>query len=108
MGGVLLVEVLVVLVLFDVAAWIESAVDRGDDEWSGLYWVQLGAAASAVAFTLYAVLANQELVEEAFVFLPHVMVLLVLLLPASLLILAYTATFTLGYWSYRSASTAAA
>ncbi len=99
----LLVEVLIVLVLFDVAAVIEISADRQSDEWTPLYWVQLAAATVAVAFGVFALWANRELVEEAALLLPHVATFLVVLLPASVMLMAYAATFTLGYWSYRSA-----
>jgi ABC-type siderophore export system fused ATPase/permease subunit len=99
----LIAEILIVLVLFDVAAGIELSVDRRSDEWTWLYWVQLAAATGAVGYGLFALWANRELVEELALFLPHVVTLLVLLLPASVMLMALAATFALGYWSYRSA-----
>ena len=94
-------EMLLVLVLFDVAAGIELAVDRTSDEWTPLYWVQLLAAVGSVAIGLLALWARRELVGDMLFFLPHVVAFLVLLLPVSVLIVAYSTTFALGYWSYR-------
>ena len=100
----LIAETLIVLVLFDVAAGIEISADRQSDEWTSLYWVQLVAATLAVAYGVFALWANQELVENLAIFLPHVMTFLIVLLPASVMLMSYAATFTLGYWSYRSAT----
>ncbi len=100
----LIVEVLIVLALFDVAAGIEISADRRSDEWTSKYWVQLAAATMAVAYGVFALWANRELVEELGLFLPHVVTLLVVLLPASVILLAYAATFALGYWTYRTAA----
>ncbi len=97
----LIAEMLLVLLLFDVAAWIELAVDRTGEEWTPLYWVQLAAAIGSVAFGLFVLWANRELVGEMVLFLPHVIVFLVVLLPVSMLMVAYATTFALGYWSYR-------
>lgn len=97
-------EVLIVLMLFDVAAGIEISVDRQSEEWTSLYWIQLATATGAVAYGVFALWANRELVEDLGLFLPHVVALLVLLLPASVLLMTYAATFTLGYWSYRPAA----
>ncbi len=94
-------ETLIVLVLFDVAAAVEISIDRQSDEWTSLYWVQLVAATGAVAYGVFALWANRELVEELALFLPHVVAFLVMLLPASVVLMAYAATFALGYWSYR-------
>lgn len=99
----LIAEMLVVLLLFDVAAWIELAADRRGEEWTPLYWVQLPAAVGSVAYGLFALWANRELVGEMVLFLPHVMVFLVVLLPVAMLIVAYATTYALGYWSYRPA-----
>ena len=96
-------EILIVLVLFDVAAGIEISGDRQPDEWTSLYWVQLAAATGAVAYGVFALWANRELVEELAFFLPHVVAFLVMLLPASVTLMTYAATFALGYWSYRPA-----
>ena len=99
----LILEVLVVLVLFDVAAGIEISADRQSEEWTSLYWVQLAAATLAVAYGVFALWANPEVVEELALFLPHVVTFLVVLLPASVLLMTYAGTFTLGYWCYRTA-----
>ncbi len=99
----LIAETLVVLLLFDVAAGIEISADRQSDEWTPRYWVQLAAATGAVAYGVFAVCANRELVENFLLFVPHLLTLLVVLLPASVMLAAYSATFALGYWSYRSA-----
>ena len=92
----------VALVLFDVAAGIELVVDRRVDEWTPLYWAQPAAAVACAAYGLFALWANRETVEEMFFFLPHVVAFMVLLLPVSVVLAAYGATFALGYWSYRS------
>ncbi len=97
-------EILIVLLLFDVAAGIEISVDRQSDEWTSLYWVQLAAATVAVTYGVFALWANRELVEYMGLFLPHVTTFLIVLLPASLVLMTYAATFALGYWSYRSAA----
>ena len=97
-------EVLIVLLLFDVAAGIEISAERRADAWTSLYWVQLVAATVAVAYGVFALWVNRELVENLALFLPHVVALLVVLLPASAVLMAYAATFTLGYWSYRTAT----
>ena len=99
----LIAETLIVLLLFDVAAGIEMSADRQSDEWTPRYWVQLAAATGAVAYGVFAVCANRELVENFILFVPHLLTLLVVLLPASVVLLAYAATFALGYWSYRTA-----
>jgi hypothetical protein len=96
----LIAEVLIVLFLFDVAAGVELAVDRTLEEWSPLYWLQLAAASGSVAYGLFALSANRELVGEFLAFLPHVVAFLVLLLPVGLVLLAYAATFTMVYWTY--------
>ncbi len=100
----LLVEVLIVLVLFDVAAGIEVSADRHSDEWRSLYWVQLAAATVAVAYGVFALWANRELVEDLGLVLPPVVALLIVLLPASVMLMTFAATFTLGYWIYRTAA----
>lgn len=97
----LVLEVAVVLGLVNVAAGIEVATERSWNRWSPLYWVQLAAAVGGAAYALFVVAANRELVEEGFPFLPPVVVLLVVLLPLLAVLVAYTGTFTLGYWSYR-------
>jgi hypothetical protein len=97
-------EVLIVLLLFDVAAGLEISADRQSEEWSSRYWVQLAAAMGAVAYGLFALWANRDLVEDMALFLPHVVALLVMLLPASVLFMSFAATFALGYWSYRQAA----
>ncbi len=97
-------ETLVVLALFDVAAGIEISADRRSDDWTPLYWVQLGAATLAVSYGVFVLWANRAVVEDLVLFFPHVMAFLVVLLPASVVLLAYAATFTLGYWSYRTAA----
>ena len=94
-------EILIVLVLFDLAAGIEISSDRQSGEWTPLYWVQLMAATGAVAYGLFALWANRELVEDLALLLPPVAVFLILLLPASVVLMTYGATFALGYWSYR-------
>ncbi len=100
----LIAEIAIVLVLFDVAAGIEISADRQSGEWTSLYWVQLAAATGAVAYGVFALWANRELVENMALFLPHVMAYLIVLLPASVMLMTYAATFTLGYWSYRPAA----
>jgi hypothetical protein len=100
---VLIGETLIVLVLLDVAAGIEMSSDRQSGEWTSLYWLQLTAAAGAVAYGVFALWANRQLVEDLALFLPPLVVYLFLLLPASALLMTYAATFTLGYWTYRSA-----
>lgn len=100
----LIVEVLIVLVLFDVAAWIELSADRQSDEWTSLYWVQLAAATVAVVYGIFALWANRQLVEELALFLPHIVTFLVVLLPASVMLMTYAATFAFGYWIYRTAA----
>ncbi len=100
----LIAEILIVLVLLDVAAGIEISADRQSSEWTPLYWVQLAAAAGAVAYGLFALWANRELVEDLALFLPHVVTYLIVLLPASVVLMTYGATFALGYWSYRTAA----
>lgn len=97
-------EILIVLLLFDVAAKIEISADRQSTEWTSLYWVQLVAATVAVAYGVFALWANRELLEDMALFLPHVMTFLIVLLPASVMLMTYAATFALGYWSYRSAT----
>ncbi len=97
-------EILIVLVLFDVAAAIEISSDRQSGEWTPLYWVQLLAVTGAVAFGLFALWANRELVENLALLLPPVVVFLIVLLPASVMLMTYAATFALGYWSYRQGS----
>ena len=96
-------ETLIVLVLLDVAAGIEISSDRQSGEWTSLYWLQLTAAAGAVAYGLFALWANRQLVEDLALFLPPLVVFLFLLVPASALLMTYAATFTLGYWTYRPA-----
>ena len=95
-------EIFIVLLLFDVAAGIEISGDRQSEEWNPLYWVQLTAATGAVSYGVFALWANRELVENLAIFLPHVVAFLVMLLPASVMLMTYAATFALGYWSYRS------
>ncbi len=92
---------LLVLILFDVAAGIEIAADRRSEEWNPLYWVQLPAAIGSAGFGIFALWAQRELVSEMLFFLPHVLAFLVLLLPVSVVMVAYATTFTLGYWSYQ-------
>ncbi len=94
-------EMLLVLILFDVAAWIELAADRTREEWSPLYWVQLPAAIGSVGLGLFALWARRELVGDMFFFLPHVVAFLAVLLPVALVMVAYATTFALGYWCYR-------
>ncbi len=100
----LICEILIVLVLFDVAAGIEISSDRQSAEWTPRYWVQLMAAAGAVVYGLFALWANRELVEDLALGLPPLVVFLILLLPASVVLMTYAATFALGYWSYRQTS----
>ncbi len=100
----LIVEVLIVLVLFDVAAGIEISADRHFEGWTPLYWVQLAAATVAVVYGLFALWANRALVEDLGLFLPHVLTFLIVLLPASVMLMTYAATFALGYWIYRTAA----
>ena len=100
----LICEILIVLVLFDVAAAIEISSDRQSGEWTPRYWVQLMAATGAVVYGLFALWANRELVEDLALGLPPLVVFLILLLPASVVLMTYGATFALGYWSYRQMS----
>ena len=100
----LICEILIVLLLFDVAAGIEISSDRQSGEWTPRYWVQLMAATGAVVYGLFALWANRELVEDLALGLPPLVVFLILLLPASVVLMTYAATFALGYWCYRQMS----